>query len=111
MRGPIPIEPMHSFFYGRRDRRHISRGRVRTQDDDLAQHGVNISQPMHAAYTSAICCSSFISCSINSCQSIRCPVLHDYIAGCEVARPFLKLIADQVIDFHLIAGSGIITNY
>ena len=54
MRSPILVEPMNSFSHGHHDQRHMARGRVRTYDDDVVQHGAHTGQPMHAAYTSAI---------------------------------------------------------
>ena len=47
MRSPIPIEPRHSISNGHHDQQHMSRGSVRTYDDDVAQHGAHIGQPMH----------------------------------------------------------------
>ena len=50
MRSPIPIEPMHLFSYGHDRQRNISRGCVRTNDDEnAAQHGAHTGKPMQCS--------------------------------------------------------------
>ena len=49
-------------------------------------------------------------------QSFCWPVSHDHITGSsvqliEVTRFFFKLMAEQVMDFHLIAGLSTVPNY
>ena len=112
IQSPIPIEPMHLFLYCHLRQRQMARGCLHTYNNRVAQDGAHTCQ--HALLASLQKMYwRFILCSIDSCQF---KVSADHITGSgwnssRSSSFFVKLTADQFVDFHWIAGSSIFPNY
>ena len=115
LRSPTPIKPMNSSSHSHHDERHMAQGNVCTHNDDVTQHGAHASQPKHAAYTCNLIFDPFhgqltavkTMYPLTSITWPFCRLKCRSHPGCT----FLKLTADQVMDLHIIPGSGIFCKF